>query len=566
MSKPDLFKAESFLWPSLILATTALYIYSWISHSTSIKFDDAYMYIRYADNILAGKGYSWNGDQNTFGCTSIAYALFVTGIRWMFPDASNHGVLLVSSGFWGLATLCLLSFTFYRLAMSPKLKQGLWIAAVLSVYFVTNFAFKYHMLTGMDTTMSMFTNTLLILLSFEAAQRKKLLWYFLLAFAAWFTVLTRPDNFFYAFLVPGLVMLWIFNSGLKNILLFYLLLIVIFAIDTAVKYSVFGDPLPLPYYVKKTDFYQGYIGSKYWNPVVYLANFATYAYPFVAGLILFFKKQWAKPVLALLLPMVLTFAYYFTVVQIMGSVSRFYFPSIVFLATASFWVFNKYIMLRKQESNEDLLPIIAKRLPYLINRLPHLAIAGTIWIATMLVGDKVYDKYFLNNNSVPQEQINYVAKNKRKSYVSKWEVFEIASKICSQLPKGTLLATSELGKIGAENPHIPIFDLLGLHEPEVAYHGFSTRYFQLKAPDLVWMPHYHYVTLNYTLLNDPWFQENYYFLPGILRFGIAIRKDRDDIFKIVLKEIKKHYPREMYQQYLPQFMLDELHKPAAESL
>ena len=49
--------------------------------------------------------------------------------------------------------------------------------------------------------------------------------------------------------------------------------------DAGVKTWVFGNPLPLPFYAKRGDFYAGYIGAARWNPVYATQDFLRYQAP-----------------------------------------------------------------------------------------------------------------------------------------------------------------------------------------------------------------------------------------------------------------------------------------------
>src|SRR5436309_1282910 len=65
-------------------------------------FDDAYMYIRYANNILKGYGYSWNPDGHaTYGCTDIVFTFMVALLRRCFPYLSDERTLLLCSSVSG---------------------------------------------------------------------------------------------------------------------------------------------------------------------------------------------------------------------------------------------------------------------------------------------------------------------------------------------------------------------------------------------------------------------------------------------------------------------------------
>ena len=76
--------------PLLMVGMVGFYAYRMLA-AESTRVDDAYMFLRYADNILAGNGFAWNPDgPRTYGCTSIAHAFLVAGARALFPDSRRR--------------------------------------------------------------------------------------------------------------------------------------------------------------------------------------------------------------------------------------------------------------------------------------------------------------------------------------------------------------------------------------------------------------------------------------------------------------------------------------------
>jgi hypothetical protein len=66
------------------LATERLFA---LAKAPPTDFDDAYMYLRYAHNLLAGEGVAWNpGEGSVFGVTSLLHLALLTGLRWLFAN------------------------------------------------------------------------------------------------------------------------------------------------------------------------------------------------------------------------------------------------------------------------------------------------------------------------------------------------------------------------------------------------------------------------------------------------------------------------------------------------
>ena len=87
-----------------------------LARSAPTDFDDAYMYSRYADHLLAGQGMAWNaGEASVYGVTSLLHLAVVTLVKIVFPWLAPASVLQVASGgaamgflaaLIGIATLC----------------------------------------------------------------------------------------------------------------------------------------------------------------------------------------------------------------------------------------------------------------------------------------------------------------------------------------------------------------------------------------------------------------------------------------------------------------------------
>src|SRR5262245_5652361 len=85
-----------FLIRGVFLLIAALYcipLWDIIFSSYGTTFDDAYMFVRYARNLLSGGGFTWNaGTSSTYGPTSIPYVFIVAAFSHVLPLES--GVLL----------------------------------------------------------------------------------------------------------------------------------------------------------------------------------------------------------------------------------------------------------------------------------------------------------------------------------------------------------------------------------------------------------------------------------------------------------------------------------------
>ena len=81
---------------------------------------------------------------------------------------------------------------------------------------------------------------------------------------------------------------------------------------------VFGDPMPLAFYVKQAGFYEGYAGASTWNPIDFSLQFLATVIPFIILVLLFAGAGSAPVLMAFFIPVLLTFISLFSSIQIMG--------------------------------------------------------------------------------------------------------------------------------------------------------------------------------------------------------------------------------------------------------
>ena len=155
--------------------------------------------------------------------------------------------------------------------------------------------------------------------------------------AAYLAYLVRPDNALYALFVPPLCLdAQPAARGQPTALLaFAATLSALIALDLLLKTAYLGTPLPLGVWVKRPHYYGGFAGEYTWNPLWFLSVFVLGLWVFIGALIVFTTRRSARPVLALLSLVAVTFAAFFDVNQIMGHLGRFYFPSLPFVVVAA---------------------------------------------------------------------------------------------------------------------------------------------------------------------------------------------------------------------------------------
>src|SRR4051794_31775546 len=289
-------------------------------------FDDAYMFLRYAHNLRSGHGLAWNpGEAPVFGVTSPAHLLVVTGLRGLLPALDGGRLLQVASCAMGLLAVAVLAFTCARFARHPRLQRnyGLWLAVLFPLVTLGE-AFEFHVRSGMDTTLSLLANALVILAALSFAERatpRRAVVAALVSFAA---VLVRPDNLLAAELCP-LLLLWRGGASRTSARLFAALFAALVLLGLILARWRLGTALPLAFHAKQPGAYRGFAGEYTWNPFLFLEVFLRAALPFAAALLVLVDRPRWRLAAALLLPALLTFPFYFWVNPIMGHLGRFFF-------------------------------------------------------------------------------------------------------------------------------------------------------------------------------------------------------------------------------------------------
>jgi hypothetical protein len=524
---------------SIIIFLLALLSYfNYVENVSITGFDDAYMFVRYADNFLSGYGVAWNRDgTQTYGVTSILYLFWIVVLRWLFPEVDSANVLIRASALFGLLAIGVNTITINSFVRSKTLAKLKLPLAASMTYLLLSPIYRFHAVSGMDTTLSIFVNSVLALLAFRLTFRSDPRSMLLTVLAGYLSFLARPDNLLYAICLPVSCQLLLSDIDQKKTSTRYLLgLFAVLLIDSIAKWTIFGDPLPLPFYAKTNGYYEGYIGAYQWNPMGYLIYFGSLVLPFLVLISLFVRKESMKIISAFMIPVAVTFAYFFSVVQIMGMEARYYVPALPFFVISSFLVLDRY--LEEQHRNSYTWWLAGRHI-----RLRLLVIFGLITLlvqpAFRIFAGDIYERLFLLRDPTSGRMVNYkTASGQFPPELGWWSSIQAVSSIASNLPQGTRVAMSEYGFIGAQSPNVYIIDPLGLNDPIFAHQGFSAFEFFDRKPDLIWLPHPDYTAIVSSILNANEFWMEYDYYPGAFDYGIAIRRDSVS-YQIIYEMVEK---------------------------
>ena len=134
------FRPSTVEWVCLLLGTAHIYYYAWMM-------DDAYIYFRYADNlVLHGQGLVFNAGEYVEGFSSPLWMLFIAGTRWLglnFWDTVRITGVLSFAAFWYMA--CVVNRT-----LTPVSQRSLTLNIPL-VYLSLNYAIASYFTSGLET-------------------------------------------------------------------------------------------------------------------------------------------------------------------------------------------------------------------------------------------------------------------------------------------------------------------------------------------------------------------------------------------------------------------------------
>jgi hypothetical protein len=516
------------------LAVYVLYIIPELGRTT---FDDAYMFLRYAKHWLAGAGFSWNiGEGPAYGITSFTHLLLVTAALALtnLTDPQILTGISFLAGLGAVAVLTLTGFVFFG-----QLRRY-WLPLLVIPCLVLSWLLTYHSTTGMETTLSLLCNALLVAALLFFARSRTLFSLLLCAATAYLSYLTRPDNGLYCLLLPPLYLLARDRRLWRPAALYLAVFLLLLGGDLFLKKALFGSFFPLPYFVKSTGgFYRGYIGGYLWNVGDYMFLFLRESLPYLVAVVLFAGRKSLPEIIAVLVPVGLTFAYYLGVTQIMGFDARYYYPSLPFVVLAAFIAVDSALAegsaCRRLRGGAMLRAVVVVILLTFLSSYQVRRGVRYAWAHWVLVepapctAQQVYRS--AGTGTLPQ--------------LGWWEGILAMDRLLDQLPPDIVIATSEYGYIGARHPDMEIIDLAGLHDNRTAHSGFSMEAILARRPDIIWFPHHDYTYTVKLLLDSRAFAANYDYYPGLYDYGLAVRRDsshREEIERVLGRECAKLYP------------------------
>jgi hypothetical protein len=473
--------------------------------------DDAFMYVRYADHYRAGFGMAWNpGEGGTFGLTSLLFFVVALASRAVFPDLEPVSAApLASSLISGIAAVLLMLLLVRRAGGVDRRLRACRVLVVLGALSATNHAevrsqltgLAPHLLTGMDTTFAMAWVAFCLLvfrrLGLQSGPRPAIG----MGVLSGLTFLARPD----LLLILGPALLGVVRGGRgaadlaldvgrRGLVAAGTLVLVL----CMVRWRL-GSWLPLPFYAKGqalygADIYQIYEGVAVRELSLFLGNYWFLLAPPMLCMALRTVAWWRRSApweVGLIAGCILFAAYHATMVlPIMHFHQRFLMPLL-----------------------PALVYLCARSLGPLLGGWRHPAGGRRRWLEFVVVGAIIAGPILHLPEIVgelrsagPRLATLHDIDDPDGRFAPAFRVL----RTLHALPDDLVIASSEVGLVGLYGRFKRVIDLAGLHDPRHVRGGFSAdRLLREDCPDFLMLPHPDYRSIAVEIINHPVYRADY---------------------------------------------------------
>jgi hypothetical protein len=507
--------------------------------------DDAYMFVRYARNLLSTGVIAWNPDGiSTYGLTSLLYLAPVTALVALFPAADpTHSATAASM----LGMALFLALVIGGVAWFAP--TGARWTAVLAVMFGLAWGAPYvaiHAASGMDTTFGWAALALYLWLALHAERQPTRARLMAAGMCGGLLFAARPDVMLYGAIIPCVWWLahiaadvrrggrawrrWLGAAGLRLGIISAGTLLAL--VGWAWQY--FGTPLPLPFYAKSGGIYGPDFEALYAH--VPLEMFGAYVWLFLPlfGLALVAavrpRAWWAQTSAVekgIALATLVALVYHgFFVLHIMGYAARFYMATL----PALLWLAARGALVLWDAAQTWLKPMPAHATPaprlwLVLNALIALALFGRVAQVPMWEGLRPSGWTMLHEAAQGPARLAAASVAER---ASQWDNYLFRIGQFAALPAQMSIATSEVGLPSVLTPQRTIIDIAGLNSTRFALQGFNADALlgELR-PDVMFMPYPDYRTINQAIMRSPALAAYDFYAPSVLgtAMGVAIRRE-----------------------------------------
>ena len=418
---------------------------------------------------------------------------------------------------------------------AEKCFRETWAALLVIPYLLASSLFRFHCLTGMETTCSLLVNALFVLALVRWSRERSWPALFLCLFAGYVSFLTRPDNGVYVLLLPPLFMAAVERKFSPYALRYAGLFAVVLVVDAGLKKILFGDIVPLAFFAKSNGFYRGYLGAQQWNAMREMLTFMGDVLPLFVILFCLVNRRTLLQIGAIVLTVAATWGYLLSVTQIMGFYARYYYPTLPFLVLAVLVAIDGHV--RKDDGSPSAAVSRAGRLFLVL-----IVLVGLIFSGVGSALKKTWSRHVIGCPVAFAPARRYVRPPARRLPVlTWWNGINGVNALLNELPPGIVMAASEYGLIGAAHPQMLIIDPLGLHDRVIARHGFSATRFFSRKPDIIWLPQPEYSHIVAEIVDSAEFTA-YDYYPAVFNAGMAVRR-KSPRFGEILRELRTVFAR-----------------------
>jgi hypothetical protein len=503
------------------------------------------MFARYAGNVRAGLGVSWNPDGvHTYGQTSPLWGMLVALFSHL--PIGTWKMLTLGSWVWSIAAVIALAWAVAANAQSGFMSSPWRVLPLVVLPLTDTTVFSGNQATGMETMLATCLAALfvgLVLACRHGAARPELV-----APVGLLLFLTRPESAIAVVLFAALV--WMLLPAptfpRRNLVAIVGIFFAGVVVDLLVCKLYFHTALPLSFYMKSKHAYEGY--HEVWHPELLMLAFLAGCQLYLAVLILLGRRRDWRLIACCLVPALTVFAYLGTVTQIMGFNARYYTPYFAFFIVPALLVLDRW--LSEEQPAEERWP--GKTL---LVRSGAVALMMICFLALSSEGVQARVRRLEARTHFEYEPAQVEIAASSPLPLMPWDVTmaDITDRLIAPLPAGTRVAASEVGYLGSRAPQVNIIDLAGLNDTDIALHGFDVTALLERKPDIIWLPNASYTYQRGEMFADPEFLAQYDVYAGAADYGIALRKDspvRPQIDRQMQEYWRAVYPGYRMSDYL----------------
>jgi hypothetical protein len=508
---------------TIALAALVVAIDALLSLGVSRIWDDAYMFQRYAYNLLRDGRIAWNpGGEPTYGLTSPAFLVVVGPLVALFGERPAL-VATLASALPGFLFLALLGVLVLRSTDAGRAAR--WIALMVVACCLAVSRTTFHFGTGMDTTFSLAFATVHLIVAHRAARRPDARSALVLGVMGGLAYLVRPELVLQALLLPASILVLseeraARRCGARALVVTLTVLLVVLVACAA----YFDSFVPLPFYAKSTGLYGPSMEAAFRGfGTTELVDFVVRYGPLFLIVVLDLPNHWRRGRASpsplergALLATVLLIAYHWLLVlPVMGYSSRFYqvvVPALAYLAATTLgrWYRTFEAAGRLAESRTAGALTLAA-----------LALSWSFLVPATISATRNLGRRVVEGRCCELDLLRHTRTGWPSEYWYRLDLF-------APLPDDLVIATTEVGLPGVLAPRKTIVDLAGLNESEFARQPFSAeRLFERHRPDLLYMPHPNYAEMSRSI--EQRLETEGYDLYTAHQldtdFGVAIRRD-----------------------------------------